>query len=178
MFSSAQFRWWITGGHALDLHCGRTWRRHEDTDLGLLRRDLGAFYATMEDWDLHVAADGQLAAWGGEPLDVVRYQNNLWCRRTPGEPWTLDVTISEGAEQHWIYRRHPSLQVPWDQAVLHTTSGIPYLAPELQLLYKSKGLRPKDEVDAAEVIPTLSARQRELLSRSLAPAHPWQHLLT
>lgn len=37
-------------------------------------------------------------------------------------------------------------------AVLRSAAGIPYLAPELQLLYKSKGLRPKDDVDAAEVI--------------------------
>jgi hypothetical protein len=30
-------------------------------------------------------------------------------------------------------------------AVLRTADGIPYLAPELQLLYKSKGLRSKDK---------------------------------
>jgi hypothetical protein len=92
-------------------------------------------------------------------------------------PWVLDVTIGEGSDENWIYRRDPSVVVPWDMAVLRTTEFIPYLAPELQLLYKHKGLRSKDEVDAAEVIPSLDARQRELLSRLLEPGHPWQRRL-
>jgi hypothetical protein len=45
------------------------------------------------------------------------------------------------------------------------------------LLYKSKGQRPKDDVDAAEVIPELDDRRRELLSRLLEPDHAWQRLL-
>ena len=47
-------------------------------------------------------------------------------------------------------------------AVLRTTDGIAYLAPELQLLFKSKNRRLKDDVDAAEVIPALGACQRDL----------------
>jgi hypothetical protein len=176
-FSSAPFQWWISGGHALDLHLGRTWRRHEDTDLGVMRRDLSSLHAHLFRWDLHVAAAGQLTPWRGEPLDVDHHQNNVWCRVNADGPWVLDVTIGEGSDRSWIYRRDPSVSVPWDMAVLRTAEGIPYLAPELQLLYKSKGLRPKDEVDAAEVIPSLDARQRELLSRLLKPDHPWQRRL-
>jgi hypothetical protein len=38
-------------------------------------------------------------------------------------------------------------------------------------------LRPKDDVDAAEVIPHLDDRQRELLARLLGPDHAWRRLL-
>ena len=114
----------------------------------------------------------------GEPLELARDQNNVWCRVSAGGPWVLDVIIGEGSAERWIYRRDPSVQVPWEMAVLRTAEGIPYLAPELQLLYKSKGLRAKDEVDAAEVIPSLDARQRDLLSRVLDADHPWQRRLT
>ncbi len=176
-FAPARFRWWISGGHALDLHLGRTWRYHEDTDVGVVRRDLGALHSLLSDWDLHVAAAGHLTPWHGEPLDAGRHQNNVWCRRAPGRPWALDVTIGEGSNDSWTYRRDPSVQVPWPLAVLHTTDGVPYLSPELQLLYKSKGRRPKDDVDAAEVVPDLDDRQRELLSRLLEPDHAWQRLL-
>ena len=177
VFSSAPFRWWVSGGHALDLHLGRTWRRHEDTDVGVVRRDLGSVHALLSHWDLHVAAAGHLTPWGGEPLEGARHQNDVWCRPAPDGPWVLDVTIGEGSDQCWIYRRDRSVQVSWDMAVLQTREGIPYLAPELQLLYKSKDPRPKDGVDAAEVIPDLDARQRELLSRVLEPGHPWQRRL-
>ena len=63
------------------------------------------------------------------------------------------------------------------RAVLRTADGVPYLAPELQLLYKSSNARAKDDVDAAEVIPSLDAGRQELLSRLLGPDHPWQRLL-
>lgn len=45
------------------------------------------------------------------------------------------------------------------------------------MLYKSRDPRAKDEVDAVEVIPSLDARQRALLSRLLEPDHPWRRLL-
>ena len=176
-FACAPFQWWISGGHALDLHLRRNWRVHEDTDVGVVRGDLAAVYAFLIDWDLHVAAAGQLTTWRGEPLDIDRHQNNLWCRPTVGAPWTLDVTISEGSNEKWTYRRDPSVQRKWDLAVLRTADGIPYLAPELQLLFKSKGLRPKDEVDAKEVIPTLDADQCVYLACKLRADHPWQRLL-
>ncbi len=177
-FSAASFRWWISGGHALDLHLGRTWRPHEDIDVGVVREDLSAVHALLVRWDLHVAAAGQLTPWGGEPLEAAGHQNNVWCRLTDHGPWVLDVTIGEGSDERWIYRRDPSVSVPWDMAVLRTANGVPYLAPELQLLYKSKNMRTKDEIDAAEVIPGLDAHQRGLLSRLLEPDHPWQRRLS
>lgn len=176
-FASASFRWWISGGHALDLHLQRSWRDHEDTDVGVLRRDLPTVYALLCHWDVQVAAAGQLTPWRGEPLDADQHQNNVWCRLTAAGPWVLDTTINEGSGEHWIYRRDHSVQLAWNLAVLHTADGIPYLAPELQLLYKSKGLRPKDNVDAAAVIPTLDARQHDFLAGLLAPDHPWRRLL-
>jgi hypothetical protein len=147
----------------------------QDTDVGVVRRDLGFVHALLSHWNLYVAAAGRLTPWRGEPLDAAQHQNNVWCRLAPNGPWVLDVTIGEGSEDNWIYRRDRSVQVPWDMDVLRTTEGIPYLAPELQLLYKSKG--PKDDVDAAEVIPDLDARQRELLSRLVGREHPWQRRL-
>jgi hypothetical protein len=71
----------------------------------------------------------------------------------------------------------PTLRVPWEDAVLKSGRGIPYLAPELQLLFKSKNNRTKDDRDASEVIPALAAvRQRRL--RDLLPHdHPWKVLL-
>ena len=43
-------------------------------------------------------------------------------------------------------------------AVLLSEQGIPYLAPEIQLLFKSKNNRTKDDGDATEVIPALDGR--------------------
>ncbi len=44
--------------------------------------------------------------------------------------------------------------------MLVTTDGVPYLAPELQMLFKSTAIRPKDDLDAAPVIPRLDPGRR------------------
>lgn len=59
------------------------------------------------------------------------------------------------------------------EAILTTSSGVPYLAPELQLLFKAKNPRPKDDVDAQVVIPELDKAQGDRLRRMLPSSHPW-----
>jgi L-amino acid N-acyltransferase YncA len=174
LFSSAPFRWWISGGLALELHLGQSWRAHDDIDIGVLRQDAPAVRALLKGWDLHVAASGQLSPWHGEPLDEQRHQNNVWGRAAPAEPWCLDLTVGSGTTDEWIYRRDPSLRLPWHKAVLRTEAGIAYLAPDLQLLFKSQQPRPKDDLDAATVIPHLEPVRRERLRRSLPEAHSWR----
>jgi hypothetical protein len=58
--------------------------------------------------------------------------------------------------------------------VLYTAKTVPDLAPELQLLFKSKDPSEKDELDAREVISEPDARRRDRLSRLLPSNHPWQ----
>jgi hypothetical protein len=178
LFGAFPGRWWITGGRALELHLGRSWRDHEDSDVSVLRQDVGGLTKTLAGWDLHVASAGTLSPWTGYVLHAGRSQNNIWCRTGPKAPWSLDVTIADGGAMSWIYRRDPTLQVEWQEAVLWDPRGIPYLAPELQLLFKSKDIRPKDDMDAREVIPELHQERVERLRTMLSTDHPWQGLLT
>ena len=176
-FAGAPFRWWVAGGHALELHLGRSWRAHDDIDVGISRRDAAGLRAHLDGWDVQVAAAGTLRAWAGEPLDEARHENNLWCRRDPTGPWELDVIVGEGDGDRWRYRRDPRVQLPWPDAVLTTDAGVRYLAPDVQLLFKSKGLRTKDDVDARQVIPQLEPGRRRRLAGWLPADHPWQAVL-
>jgi hypothetical protein len=169
--------WWISGGHALELHVGASWRSHGDLDVSLRRTDAPALSSRLAGWELFVAAAGQLRRWDGAPLVATRHENNLWCRPGPDQPWAIDVTIGEGDDDVWVYRRDPRLRVRWRDAVLATSDGTRYLAPELQLLFKSRDPRPKDGEDAAQVIPRLDDRRRRRLGGWLPSSHPWQHLL-
>ena len=61
-----------------------------------------------------------------------------------------------------------------------SSDGIRYLAPEIQLYYKAKNPRPKDEADFTAVLPVLTQTQRQWLSGTLARAfgdHPWRDQL-
>lgn len=61
---------------------------------------------------------------------------------------------------------------------LVTACGIPYLAPEIQLFYKAKNGRLKDETDFATILPVLTKPQRQWLADALSlvygSAHPWR----
>jgi len=134
--------------------------------------------ALVGDWDIHVAASGTLTPWDGGPLSEDLSQNNLQCRPTPNDAWSLDITIGAGTDRHWIYRRDPTIKTAWSDAVLHSTEGTPYLAPEPQLLFKSKTIRPKDSLNATTVIPALGPQRRTRLASLLKPDHPWQPIIT
>lgn len=176
LFRDAPFRWYICGGHALDLAVGRSWRSHDDLDVGVCRRDLGAVHRYLTDWDLYVAADGHLYPWDGEPLAASRHENNVWVRRQPDSPWAFDILVGGGDSQSWWSRRDPKLRVSWQEAVGYV-SDTPYLAPHIQLLMKAKHARPKDDADAAVVVPRLTSSQRSWLSAALPSGHRWQQLL-
>jgi hypothetical protein len=141
------------------LHLGRSWRDHDDLDIGICRDDLDSARKLLAGWDFREGS------------------NNLWARRSPDLGWGLDLTVGAGNEEHWVYRRDPMITRTWEEAVLHTPDAVPYLAPDLQLLFKSKDVRPKDDEDAARVIPELDADARAFLQTNLPPDHPWQELI-
>ena len=59
--------------------------------------------------------------------------------------------------------------------------GIPYLRPEVQLFYKAKAPRPKDEIDLAAALPVLGPTAIDWLlasiERAYGPANPWLDLI-
>jgi hypothetical protein len=169
-------RWWFTGGMALELHVGHSWRTHDDVDVGICRQDVRSLPLLPPTWKLHVAAAGELRPWDGAALDPARHENNMWVREN--ELWVLDVTIGEGDDNMWTYRCDPRLCLDWDRVVLHTSNEVPYLAPELQLLFKSDAVRAKDQHDAEVVIPMLGSAAQELLLSWLPVGHPWRELTT
>jgi lincosamide nucleotidyltransferase A/C/D/E len=168
--------WWFTGGIALELFVGTSWRSHDDLDVGIRRRDATTVldHLRARGWEVVVAAAGVLAPWDGDAPHEDRHQNNVWCRR-PGGPWQLDVNIGEGDDERWVYRRDRGITRPWPLAV-RDVGGARFLAPELQLLFKSRDVRPKDTVDAQHVIPLLDGGGLALLVAQFRAGHPWLDL--
>lgn len=177
LFGNAPFRWYIAGGYALELAVGRSWRPHDDIDIGVTRADAQRAYEYLsEGWDLYVAARGVLRPWQGEELSEEEQENNIWARRSDESPWSYDLVISGGDDRWWWSRRDPSIRLPWADAVDHA-EGVPFLAPHAQLLMKSNSGREKDEADALIVIPLMHVSRRKTLAEWLPANHPWQQHL-
>jgi hypothetical protein len=161
---------------ALELFTGCSWRRHDDIDIGICRIDAPAVYSWLTDLDPYVAAGGRLRRWEGEPLLAGRMENNIWVRRPAAGPFLFDIAVGDGDDSGWVYRRDARIRRPWTQTLLKTLCDVPYLAPELQLLFKSKGRRPKDDRDAEMVIPLMSNDRQTWLREWLPPDHSWRGL--
>ncbi len=169
--------WWLAGGWAVDAFVGRVTRVHEDTDVLVLRRDQAAFRAALAHWDVHAAdPPGTLRPWPvGETLPPEVH--DVWCRPTPSSPWALQLMIDDTDGEDWVYRRDTRLRRPVSSlAGPASDSARLVLAPEVQLLQKSKGRRPKDEADFATAEPALSLSARAWLRDALdlvSPGHDW-----
>jgi hypothetical protein len=178
--------WWIAGGWAIDLFLGRQTREHEDIDVQILRRDQQAVRALFGAWDIQAALSpprDEVWPFRTWRLDEVLDPDihDIWCRPTPTQPWALQLMLADTHDDSWLFRRMPAIRRPVDTIGCGAADGVPYLAPEIQLLYKAKGLRPKDEADFAQVLPALDQERRHWLRNALAeahPDHPWLERLT
>jgi hypothetical protein len=117
----------------------------------------------------------------GRPREHLRAGvHDVWCRPGPGESWRIQVMIEESGDGDWVSRRDPGIRRPLAGIGRASSDGIRYLAPEIQLYYKAKNPRPKDEADFTAVLPFLTQAQRQWLSGTLARAfgdHPWRDQL-
>ncbi|MDF5758159.1 amino acid transporter [Spongiactinospora sp. TRM90649] len=185
LFAGLRVPWWVAGGHAVELAVRQAtgavldYREHADLDIGVLRRDHLAVRELLADWDCQVAEPpGTLRPWvRGEPLPDGAH--DVWVREHPEGPWRIQVMIEDSDGDEWVYRRDPRVRRPLGTLTI-ADDGPPRLSPEVQLLYKAKCPRPKDEIDLARVLPLLSVLQRRWLARALRTehgSHPWCALL-
>jgi hypothetical protein len=169
--------WCVAAGWALDLFLGAETRPHSDLEVAVPAAAFDAVAARFADCDFYVPRDGRLA-----PLDdeLLRAEHQTWaCERATGK-WRVDVFREPHDGDTWICRRNPEIRRPYRDIIRHTADGIPYLTPEVVLLFKAKHGRDKDEADFARVRPLLDQVRRRWLDGALAlthPAHPWRAAL-
>ena len=170
--------WRIAGGWALDLFLRRVTRVHHDVDIVVSRADqlhLRA-YLTGRGWKLVTPYEQRFSSWPEHMrLEAPRFQVHA---HRDGAFMDFMLTDMEGGV--WRYRREPSIVRDLSQMELRTDEGIPFLAPELALLFKSKTsdgqTREKDVADFEGIYPRLEPERRAWLLWALtayAPDHHW-----
>ncbi|HKP52814.1 MAG TPA: amino acid transporter [Chloroflexia bacterium] len=176
--------WLIAGGWAIDLHLGRVTRPHKDVDIMVFRRDQLHLWERFAGWHLYVAHSGQLYAWRkGDYLQPPLF--GIWAyhpeRHPPHTPdmqpnleFLLDDLSTSG--DVWRFRRNAAITLPVAQLIMRTEAGVPFLSPEIALLYKAKNNRPQDTCDFNNVREVLDEERAEWLAQALKvslPGHEW-----
>jgi hypothetical protein len=182
LFADASFPWWIAGGIALELALGYSIRTHSDIDILVLRRDQHKIRNTLASWDCWVAdPPGTLRFWP-ETEALEDQIHDVWCRESAEAPWQFQLMLDESDGDAWISRRNNTLRAPLASLTRTTLEGIPYLAPHIQLFYKAKQARDKDEVDLYAVLDSEVnldvAWLRAAITLCYGKEHPWLSLLS
>ena len=165
--------WCVAAGWALDLFLGAQSREHDDLEIGVPAQRFAEVREALG--DLEFVVIGGAEAW---PMteSTLSTHHQTWARECHGGPWRVDVMREPWDGATWIFRRDSRIRLEAASLRSRTADGIPYLQPEVVLLFKAKAVRPKDEMDFAAVLPHLESSRRLWLRDALTlvhPEHPW-----
>lgn len=178
LMSGLEVSWWIAGGWAIDLFLKRSTRHHVDTDVLVLRKDQVRVcrHFSRIGWQLWAAdRPGHLRPIAPDE-QLKSSTHDIWCRRNGDAAWALQLMLAESSGGRWLYRRDPEVSLPLSEVGFETVEGIPYVAPQVELLFKSKSPRSQDEADFTLTVPELPPAARRWLASAISradPHHPW-----
>ncbi len=160
--------WCVTAGWALNLFTDAAARDHDDIEIAVPADRFSDILAALPDCEWDVVGDGQV--W---PFPEQRSNHfQTWLRDPVTSIYHLDVFREPTTGNRWVCRRDARITLPYNELILHTDDGIPYVIPEVALLFKAKHLRQKDQLDFTNVLPALGPDRRDRLAGWLSQLHP------
>ncbi len=177
-FAGIDAPWCVVGGWAIDLWLGEQTRPHEDIEISILREDLDQFRAALPDCEFFAAGSGEVTQLASqEPAEDIL---QIWCLEKETQKWRLDIMIEPrsrhtNARGTWRFKRDLSISKARHDVVLRDSNGVPFMRPEVVLLFKAKNIRAKDQFDFESVLSTFHTEQYWLAEaiEKVHPQHPW-----
>ena len=184
LLGNAPFQWWIAGGWSLDLFLGKQTRPHFDTDIAIARSEQSAAQKYLKEWEFFSSKrdeNGDIVLRQWETEEILGYEYpGVWARKSGKDLWRFEFLFHEISDQTWTFRYDDTVKHSFVKIGGVSPENIPYLLPEIALLYKAARLRDVDEGDFHKVLPYLNQTQRaQLLAdlQKIEPEHPWLAVL-
>jgi hypothetical protein len=162
--------WCVAAGWALDLFRGAQTREHGDIEIAIPAANFPEVRDRFPGYIFDAVGDRRI--WENATPGVLDATHQTWLRDPATGNYLLDVFREPHDGHTWICRRDQAIRLPYSKIIHHTPDGIPYLAPELVLLFKAKHARAKDQADFDGTVPRMSPAQRATLASLLARVHP------
>lgn len=199
LLRNADFSWAVCGGFALELFLDRQTRVHDDIDICVFEEDRERIvrYMLRENWDVYeFRGQGKVrpiadpaASESGRNLMLLREKCELvkFYPCDNGDLYHqffhtgvrdlnyLDFLFNTVIDKWFLTNGEWNIEREVSGAILHR-EGIPYLAPEIVLLYKSaRWADEKNRLDYAQAYSRLSQEQKAWLHNSLQVCYPQGH---
>ncbi len=193
-------QWAICGGFALDLFLEKEIRTHSDIDICVFEKDREKIFQYMlqKAWNVYeFRGQGKL-----RPLNAASISErgrNLMCingscdfvRLFPCEEENflyhefihsgikefnyLEFLFNEAEDKYFMFDGKKGVARELEKAILYN-SGIPFLAPEIVLLYKSsRSDNPEYQYDFEQTYEHMNAEQQNWFSHNLEILYPNGH---
>ena len=201
LLKNGGFAYAFCGGQALDLFLGYESRRHGDIDVCAFRDDRSRIvqYMRSQGFEVYEMLGGGRARRADCAPEQIRAEKNIFCFRDgcplvktyppdeDGSCWMeffhigqtrldfIEFLFNDRTQEAFEYARNRKITLGMEKAVLFS-EGIPYLAPELCLLYKSTDTeREGYRQDFELAYQAMSPAQREWLRKALLQEYPDGH---
>ena len=200
LLQNVDFDWLICGGFAIDLFCGEKTRNHIDIDVCVFweNRDGIIEYMSDLDWTIYEACGGGLVHQITDLSQQKYIKSNIFCVNDSNKSFHVtpagdnmfrcEIEPTEQVELDYIeflfnkrnkycflYSRNENVKRELARAVLFFNT-IPYLAPEIVLLYKSTEPKRDDyEQDFAMAMVKMCDDSKTWLVNSLEVCYPDGH---
>lgn len=174
LFRDAPFAWGLAGGYAIEYFLGHSIRQHDDIDIVVFREEQRQLYQWLSDWRLFAAdPPGTLRLWDATEWLAFGI-HDIWAHHNTAKAWQLQIMLLEADGDEWFSRRHPMIRGSRHDLLVnyHQMSCV---RVEVQLLYKAKGNRAKDQHDFQACLPRLTPEAKLWLRQALLIEHPSGH---
>lgn len=169
-------RWCVVGGWALELAGVIPGRPHSDLEIAVPQFEFDRLKDWLAPYEFFVI--GPDGMWPADGAGGAYFDNPQTFVLDPeAGVWRADVIRSQYDGDTWVFQFDRSIRRAYVDAVAFTADGIPYLRPELVLLYKAVLLGERNQADFDASVDALGAAARRCLADSLndvaGPGHPW-----
>lgn len=200
LLNGCPFNWAFCGGYAIDLFLNQTTRKHGDIDICVFENDRDRIIVHMRNagWNVYQFLGGGKVRriLPGDASDSGR---NLMCVKEncalvdffPCDEhhtfWYvfhhtgmkkldyLEFLFNQTDGNDLIIHSVPMAKRAMEKAILHN-GDLPYLAPEIALLYKAANAeQPEYQQDYERSLPHLNNEQADWLQRNLQMRYPQGH---
>ena len=191
----------ICGGHAIDLFIGRKTRPHKDLDLAVFWEDRNKIVQFMinKGWNVYEPCGNEILHKINDINDQKQVKTNIWCVKPDNLHYefiekdkNMFSVIFDNSEQieldfieflfnnrfegNFLYSKNNDIKIDINFCILYS-ENIPFLTPELVLLYKSKAFEiiMENQMDFDNALPYLNEKQRVWLKNALIIMFPNGH---
>lgn len=198
---NGSFDYAICGGFAIELFLNKETRKHSDIDISVYWQDRDKIILYMQSlgFDVYEMCGGKIAHHITDIKHQIKAKRNIFCFK---EGCTLVKLIPQNevnmyyidfnhcgqtqldfveflfnnrSSDSFLYARNENISLPLNRAILNN-DGIPYLAPELVLLYKSTDTeREGYQLDFDLAMEKMSHEQKQWLQTALKIMNPSCH---